>query len=450
MAEKVPLTLLYVEDEPDLRERVRIVLAMHFDRVLTAANGREGLERFRQERPALVVSDIMMPVMDGLEMTREIRAESPATPVILSTAFTETGFLLKAIELGVAAYVRKPLDCRQLVETIMQAARPILQQVELEQARCREQASLEALLGDSPAMQQVIQQARRIAATDFSVVIHGETGAGKSHLAALIHDLSSRKRRSFVTVSVGSIPESLVESQLFGHVRGAFTGAVTARSGLFGEADGGTLFLDDIDCASPAIQAKILHAVEQKRFFPVGGTRQVTVDTRVVAASNRNLQEEARNGRFREDLYYRLGDLVITLPPLRERGEDVVMLARSFLNGIARELDRTPPRISADAQVLLRRHAWPGNIRELKSVMKRAALFAGDLLDAADLAAMLQGDGVPCALRCPVPTLAEVERTAILRALEAANGRKMEAARLLAVEYGRFKRMLARHGLPHT
>ncbi len=445
MTEKIPLTILYVEDEPDLRERIGIVLEMHFERVVTAANGKEGLELFVGERPAVVVSDIMMPVMDGLEMTKAIRELAPETPVILSTAFTETGFLLKAIELGVSAYVRKPLDCRQLIETILRAAKPVLQEIELEQARRRELASLETLLGDSMAMQQVIDQAQRIAETDFSVIIQGETGSGKSHLAALIHDLSRRKHHPFLTVAVGSMPESLVESQLFGHVRGAFTGAMNARNGLFEEADGGTLFLDDIDCAPPAIQAKILHAVEQKRFFPVGGTRQVTVDTRIIAASNRNLLEETRSGRFREDLYYRLGDLVITLPPLRERGEDIVVLARTFLNSIALELEKTPPRMSADAILLLRRHPWPGNVRELKSVMKRAVLFAEDTLTSRELSAVMQGTGVADGNRQQLQTLEDMERAAIMQALEATGGRKMEAARLLAVDYGRFKRMLDRY-----
>jgi DNA-binding NtrC family response regulator len=449
MDEKVQLKVLYVEDEPDLRERIRIVLEMHFATVCTAANGGEGLEVFFRELPDVVVSDIMMPVLDGVEMTRRIKEKSPDTPVIFSTAFTETGYLLKAIELGVTAYVRKPLDCRELVATITKAATPLLQRVELEQLRERERDSLELFLGDSQAMRQVVLQAQRIARTDFSVIIQGETGVGKSHLASLIHGLSGRRHHPFITVTVSSLAETLVESQLFGHVKGAFTGASCAKKGLFEEAQGGTLFLDDLDCASSSLQAKILHAVEQKWFFPVGGTKPVQVDTRIIVASNRDLLLEARAGRFREDLYYRLADLVITMPPLRMRDSDIPALAASFLNEVSLELQRVPPRMEPEALLLLNRQPWPGNVRELKSVMKRAALFAGETLSCEELARIMTD------VHSPTPdhdaprllSLHELKRQAVVQALAATGGKKMEAARLLEVEYSSFKRMLEKYGM---
>jgi DNA-binding NtrC family response regulator len=449
MADKIRLKILYVEDEPKLRERIVIVLSMRFESVISAANGKEALDLFSRERPDIVVSDIQMPVMDGLEMTRRIRDIAPETPVILGTAFTETNYLLKAIELGVSAYVRKPLDCRQLVETISRVATPILQKAELEKARQGEQASLELLLGDSPAMQDVIRQARRISGTDYSLILQGETGVGKSYLASLIHGLSARRHHPFIAVSLGSLPESLAESELFGHIKGAFTGAVLTKKGLFEEANGGTLFLDDVDCAPPAIQAKILHAVEQKRFYPVGGTKPVAVDIRIISASNRELLQEARTGNFREDLYYRLGDFVITLPPLRDRGEDVLVLARAFLNDVSLELNRTSPRLTPEAIMLLIHHQWPGNIRELKSVMKRAVLFAGETLTREDLESILTNvRSASSEDHAYIPqTLEEVMRQAARHALVASGGRKMEAARLLEVDYGRFKRMLAKYNL---
>ncbi|MBJ6727664.1 sigma-54-dependent transcriptional regulator [Geomesophilobacter sediminis] len=449
MDDRLPLKVLFVEDEPDLRERIRIVLELYVQNVLTAGNGRDGVELFQRERPDVVVSDIMMPVMDGLELSRQIRAAAPEIPIILSTAFTETAYLLKAIELGVSAYLRKPLDCEELIAAITRAAAPILQRIELENARQREEASLELLLGGSETMRQVSRQAQRIAGTDFSLIIQGETGVGKSHLASLIHRLSRRRHHPFVTVAVSSLAESLIESQLFGHVRGAFTGAAAARTGLFEEAHGGTLFLDDVDCAPPAVQAKILQAVEQKSFFPVGGTKTVQVDTRIIAASNKDLLAEAQQGRFREDLYYRLGDLVITLPPLRQRGEDIAVLARSFLEDASLELGRVPPRMAPEALLFLNRHPWPGNVRELKSTMKRAALFAGETLSAEDLAGVLSASNRETPER-EAPhrlTLEEIEARAVRDALAATGGKKMEAARLLDVEYGRFKRMLERHGL---
>lgn len=449
MDEKAPIKVLYVEDEPDLRERIRIVLDMYFEKVVTSTNGKEGLEVFTCERPDIVVSDIMMPVMDGLEMAKGIRNCDPEVPIILTTAFTETTYLLKAIEFGVSAYVRKPLDCRQLVDSIVRSAKPILQKKELEQARQREQASLEFLLGDSPAMQNVIRQAQRIAGTYFSVIIQGETGVGKSHLASLIHGLSQRKHQPFITVTVSALPENLVESQLFGHVKGAFTGAVVTKKGLFEEAHGGTLFLDDVDCAPPAIQAKILNAVEQKRFIPVGGTKQVEVDTRIIAASNRDLLHEVKNGNFRQDLYYRLSEMVMTIPPLRERSGDISALAATFLNEISLELNRVSPRITSDAILLLNRYPWPGNVRELKSVMKRVALFAGETLTSEDLTFIMtttyQGSSDYNAAH--LQTLEEIKYNAVRQALEATEGKKMEAARLLDIDYSSFKRMLDKYKL---
>ena len=449
MNDKIPIKILYVEDEPDLRERIRIVLEMYFMHVIVAANGKEGLELCERHLPDIVVSDIKMPVMDGLELTKRIRKIAPETPVILTTAFTETGYLLKAIELGVAAYVRKPLDCRLLVETITRAATPILQRIALEEAKKREEVPFELLLGDSPAMRDVIHQAQRVAETDFSVLILGETGVGKSHLAALIHGLSRRRHSPFITVTVGSMPESLVESQLFGHIKGAFTGAISSKNGLFEEADGGTLFLDDVDCASPAIQAKILHVVEQKNFYPLGGTKRVDVDIRIIAACNHDLLQEARKGNFREDLYYRLGDMVITLPPLRERGNDIAVLARTFLHEVSLELGRIPPRITPDAILLLNRHSWPGNLRELKSVMKRAALFADETLTGEDLVKVLAATSMATNEKCLTrpQTFKELKCQAIEQALAAAGGKKMEAARLLDVNYSSFKRMLDKYGL---
>lgn len=449
MVDKAQLKILFVEDEPDLRDRIRIVLEMHFEEVFTATNGKEGVELFSRVLPDIVVSDIKMPIMDGLEMTKRIRDIAPETPVILSTAFTETPYLLKAIELGVSAYVRKPLDCRQLVETITRAAAPILQRFELEKAKRREQGPLELLLGESPAMCEVIRQAQRVADSNFSIIIQGETGAGKSHLAAIIHGLSQRKRYPFIQVTIGSLPETLVESQLFGHIKGAFTDAVSTRKGLFEEADGGTLFLDDVDCTTHVIQAKILHAVEHKSFFPVGGTKPVEVDTRIIAASNRNLLIEAQKGNFREDLYYRLGDLVITLPSLRERGDDIASLARAFLHEVSRELNRTPPRITPDAILMLNRYSWPGNVRELKSTMKRAALFAGDTLTSEELATFMTALHGATIDRntTQLQTLEELKRQSVKQALAATSGRKMEAARLLDVDYSSFKRLLDKYKL---
>ena len=444
MNDKTPISVLYVEDEPDIRKPVCTALEMYFDKILVAANGKEGVEIFSRENPDIVVSDIRMPIMDGLEMTRRIRTIAPETPVLFTTAFTETTYLLKAIELGVSAYIRKPIDCRELIEAITRAATPILQRAELNRVRQREFNTLALHLGESPAMKLVIDQAQRIAETNYSIIIQGETGVGKSHLAALIHGLSQRKESPFITINISSLPESLIESELFGHTKGAFTGASSAKKGLFEEAQGGTLFLDDVDCVPLSVQAKLLHAVEQKRYFPLGGTKPVDIDVRIVAASNQNLLLKAQEGLFREDLFYRFGDFVMTLPPLRERGDDVAKLARLFLNNIAEELKRTSPRLTPDAIVLLGQYQWPGNIRELKSIMKRAALFAGEVISAADLHNVLtvapSAGTTEGAFR--LQTLKEMQYQAVKSALAATDGKKMEAARLLDIEYRQFKRLL--------
>ena len=449
MAAKVPITVLYVEDEPEIRKTTRAVLEMYFEKVLTAADGKEGLEVFSRQAPDVVVSDIRMPVMDGLEMMKFIRALDPEVPVILITAFADTTNLLKAIEFGVFACVPKPLDCRRLFDTITKAATPILLRHELETLKKREQSSLAFHLGDCPAMQQVIQQAQRVAGTNYSVIIQGETGVGKSHLAALIHGLSPRRHQPFITVNLSSLPEALVESELFGHSKGAFTGAVAAKTGLFEEANGGTLFLDDVDCAPYAVQTKILHVVEQKRFVPLGRTKPVEVDVRIISASNRDLLAEAGKGSFREDLYYRLGDLAMALPPLRDRGDDIGVLARKFLLDASLELDRVAPRLTPEIVLMLSRYPWPGNVREMKSVMKRAALFAGEVLGAADLENVMKaaprGDAVEAPAR--LQTLEALKCEAVKRALAATGGKKMEAARLLDVEYRNFKRMLEKYDL---
>ncbi len=448
MNDMLHLNVLYVEDEPLLRERVRIVLEMYFDRVVCAGDGREALDIFKRERPDIVVSDIQMPVMDGLEMAEHIRKIAPDMPIIICTAFTETTYLLKAVELGVSAYVRKPLDSRQLVEVITRTATPLLQRIELERAKRSEQASLEHVLGGSPAIREVIRQVQHIADTGFSVILQGETGVGKSHLASLIHGMGTRKNSPFIPAPLGSIPESLVESELFGHVRGAFTGAVKTRKGLFEAAHGGTLFLDDVDCAPPSIQAKLLRAVEDKRFYPVGSSAPVDVDVRIIAASNRDLLAEARAGRFREDFYYRLSDLVIFIPPLRERSGDIPAMARMFLREAALELSKTPPYITEEVLMALGQYPWPGNVRELKSAMKRGALFAGESLTTECLSSILTvPDRTGPAVLLRPQTLDQLERQAVRQALDAAGGKRMEAARLLDVEYRRFKRMLEKYGL---
>jgi DNA-binding NtrC family response regulator len=458
------LTLLLVEDDRLLRQAVSEFLAPHCQKVIPAANGREALEIFQRESPDLVLTDIIMPELDGLTMTEEMRRISPQTPVIFHSAFSDTPYLLRGIELGVAGFVAKPCAEGKLLTTLQQAAIPVLQRQQLAGLRSELRQSIEQLIGFGPKQKGLTDQVVRIARSSYAILVQGETGSGKSRLASIIHDLSPRASKPFVTVQLSTLPESLVAAELFGHEKGAFTGADRRRAGLVGAATGGTLFLDDIDAASPVVQALLLQLVEDKSYYPLGGNRKVVADLRVIAASNRDLADAVASGHFRQDLYYRLATFLIDMPPLRSTIDEIPHLAAKFLRENCLELGRPPLEIRAEAILLLQSHPWHGNIRELRNAMKRAAIMAGEVIDAAIVHAVLSnGPPTPADRRqspsSPSPavpatpshelpmTMAAVEQWALQRALKAAKGKKMVAARLLDMNYYTFKRHLERHGL---
>ena len=454
MADLRDLKLLYVEDEEEQRELVKGLLEMDGAQVIGAANGVAALECLAYAEVDILVSDLRMPFLDGLGLAERVRRQYPLMPVVLCTAFTDTDYLLRAIELGVSAYVPKPLDYDKLAAEIDRVAGAVRQRQRI--ARLEQEAlrPLSRVLGDSPSMRAVAAQARALAQTRYPILLLGETGTGKSLLARKLHEASPLSAGPFVVAHLGAIPETTAESELFGHVRGAFTGALKDRLGLFRQAQGGTLFLDDIDTASLALQAKILHAVETAHITPLGGDRPLPVDTRLLAASNVDLLAAAQAGRFRLDLFYRLGNLPLRLPPLCERGEEILTLARAFLREACNDLGREVPETEPAVLDLLRAHPWPGNLRELKFVMHSLAIFAGPGLTTADLQARLlppfadpqtpPGAGLPTGQ--PL-TLAEAEVAAIRAALHAAKGVRTEAARLLAIDYQRLKRKLIKYGL---
>lgn len=452
-----PLTILLVEDELELRRETAAFLELYFDNVLQAGHGGEALTLFAAHQPDLVVSDIRMPVMDGLELAVRLKELAPDIPVLFCTAFTETTYLLKAIELGVAAFVRKPVDVDELLAAIDKAAVPVLQRREIRGLSDELTASLTAQMGKTPQQLAVAEQVARVARTPFSVLLQGETGSGKSRLADMIHTVSPRRKAPFVTVQLGAIPIHLAESELFGHRKGAFTGADRDRPGLVETAQGGTLFLDDIDACPQAIQAKLLRFAEFKRFTPVGGTVETTVDLRIIASSNRDLQEEVRAGRFREDLYYRLADVIIPIPPLRDSRDAIVPLALKFLRETCDALGRDLPVLDEDARRALAEAPWPGNIRQLKSVLRRAAINAGAIITRNDLLATMDAPlpstlpttgGVafcspppfPCSMDC-------LEKWSLEHALQFCDGKRMKTAMMLGMNYYTFRRRLAKHGI---
>jgi DNA-binding NtrC family response regulator len=452
------LSILLVEDEEDLRRETASFLEIYCGRVIRAANGREALTLFNELRPDIVISDIRMPLMDGLELAVHLKRQAPETPVIFCTAFTDTPYLLKAIELGVSAFVRKPADTDELLAAIDKAALPLLQRIEIRELSDQLTASLTAYLGAGPTLKSLSEQVARVAHTSFNILLQGETGSGKSYLANIIHSISPRRDGPFVSAQMAAIPEQLAESELFGYVKGAFTGATHTRRGLVETAYGGTLFLDDIESCSLPIQAKLLRFVEEKRFTPVGSAAEKSGDVRIIAASNRNLKQEVPDGRFREDLFYRLSDFIISLPPLREMRDTVVPLSLKFLQETCNELGRDIPFIDDEARALLTANDWPGNIRRLKSVIRRAALLADNTINGAVIAAAfgdiidtphLQAEDctvapAPPPFPCSMDTL---EKWSLEEALRFCGGKRMKAAAMLGMNYYTFRRKLEKHGI---
>jgi len=450
------LTLLLVDDEQELRRETAAFLELYCGRVIQAPDGRQALDLIDAHRPDLVISDIRMPVMDGLELAACLNWRWPGTPLIFCTAFTETSYLLKGIELGVAAFVRKPVDTDELLAVITKAALPLLQRREIEGLTDELTAFLRSQIGDTPAQRDVAEQATRVARTSFNVLLEGETGTGKSRLAAIIHALSPRRDAPFLTVQLGALPLHLAESELFGHRKGAFTGADRNRTGLAECADGGTMFLDDIESCSTELQAKLLRFVEEKRFTPVGSSSEKKVDIRIISASNRSLKQEAQLGHFREDLYYRLADVTIALPPLRDTPKAVVPLALRFLRETCAECGDSLPFLDDAACDLLAKMPWPGNIRQLKSVMRRAALNAGSCIGAADIARQSNPAGARSApsgdpdTSAPPPfpcAMDKLEEWSLEQALCYCGGMRMKTATMLGMNYYTFRRRLEKHGL---
>lgn len=450
------LKIMLVEDEDELRQETAAFLELYCASVVQAPNGLEALGLIDTHCPDLVISDIRMPVMDGLEMAAQLKMRSSDTPLIFCTAFTETSYLIKAIELGAAAFVRKPVDTDELLATITKAALPLLQRREIEGFSDELMASVRRQVGDTPAQQAIVEQTANVARTSFNALLEGETGTGKSRLAAIIHGLSPRRGAEFITIQMGALPLNLAESELFGNVKGAFTGAERNRVGLVEAADGGTIFLDDIESCPKELQGKLLRFVEEKKFTPLGSTVEKKVDVRIIAASNCNLKEEALAGRFREDLYYRLADTTIVLPPLRETPEAIPLLALKFLRQTCDELGRNMVHLDEEAINRLIALPWPGNIRQLKSVVRRAVLCGATVISIADID--MQADSVEVVAAAtaetsiPVPPpfpcgMDKLESWSLEQALRFCGGKRMKTAMMLGMNYYTFRRRLEKHGI---
>jgi len=435
--------ILIVDDEYPVRFALSEVLKKHGFATLEACGGAEAIEILGDQEIDLVLLDLAMPGMDGIATLQELRRVRPNVPVIIVTGRGDIATAVRATKLGAYDFLSKPPHADRLLVTIQRALeRSELQQL-LKQLDRSVEASLEWVFGKSMAMKKVIEQIRQVAWSNFSVVIQGETGTGKSVAAEAIHNLSRRAEQSFQVVDVGVIPETLIESELFGHEKGAFTGADKKKPGFFEHANGGTIFIDELENIPLSIQGKLLRAVEEKKVYALGSTKPRDIDVRLIVATNHDLKKLVRERKFREDLFFRLSEFTITLPPLRERVEDIPFLAVKFLVRASAELNKQMRELDKEVLDILMRYPWPGNVRELKNVVRRAALLSGDGVVKAEHLELLiedRGEDNEVSPLLPLKEMAamatrDAERRAIKRALEIANGNKSKAASLLEVDY---------------
>ncbi|WP_437543168.1 sigma-54 dependent transcriptional regulator [Sorangium sp. So ce367] len=443
--------VLVVDDEASARSGLEKLLRQEGYTVDAAADGVEAIEVAAERPPDVVITDLKMPRMDGVALLGKLREQDPALPVIVVTAFGDVTSAVLAMRAGAEDYLTKPVDFDALLLTLERALERSALRVEAEnlrrQLRERQGEGVEGLIGTSPAMQRVYRMARQVAGARATVLITGESGTGKGELARAIHAKGSRAKGPFVTLHCAALAESLLESELFGHERGAFTGADKRRIGRFEQAHGGTLFLDEVGEIAPSTQVKLLRVLQERTFERVGGNDSVTVDVRLIAATNRDLAAAVQEGHFREDLYYRLNVVHIDMPPLRIRDTDVLLLANHFLRRFAAENHRKIEGFTDEARAKLIAHRWPGNVRELENAIERAVVLCDDArIDAEHLPI----DAAPVAkgaLRIPGATMAEIERYAILSTLEATNGSTTRAAELLDISIRTIQYRLHEYGL---
>ena len=447
-------SVLVVDDEAGILESLRILLKHAGFTVHLALGGRQGIEALAQLRPDVVLSDIRMPGVGGLEVLAAARAQDADLPVILMTAQATLQSAVQAVNEGAYYYIQKPFRNDELVAILRRAAEHRSLRTEnrvlRQEIRRLDRGASARPVGRSRAWLEVLRLAETVAPTESIVLIQGESGTGKEVVARYIHDLSPRAEGGFLSINCGALPESLLESELFGHVKGSFTGAVRDKAGLFAAAEDGTFFLDEIGETTPATQVKLLRVLQQRQVIPVGATEPVPINTRLLAATNRDLEEEIRRGSFRRDLYYRLNVFAIHLPPLRERREDIPLLAEAFLQRTAEQRGEAPKRLGEAALEAAVRHAWPGNVRELENALERAwILTPGSVIEPAALPGRVTSPVVPRLVEdrpTPNPTLDAVERAYILWVLQAEGGNKTRAAEALGIDPSTLHRKLQRFG----
>jgi two-component system response regulator PilR (NtrC family) len=447
--------ILVVDDEQSMREMLGIMLRKEGYEVVVADSRAQAAAVLGHETIDMVVTDVRLPDGDGIEILRHVKAASPETIVIVMTAFGTTETAVAARKLGAEAYVLKPFDVDELRIVVRDALahRRLREENVILKREVGQLHGLDRVIGTSKVMASLFEMVRAVAPTSSTVLITGESGTGKELVARAIHGLSGRSDAPFVSVNCGALPDSLLESELFGHVKGAFTDARESKKGLFEAAHSGTLFLDEVGETSAPMQVKLLRALQERRIRRLGGTEEIAVDVRVIAATNTPLEDLVREKRFREDLFYRLQVIPIQTPPLRERREDIRLLAEHFLDAVSREMGKGVVRISDEAFACLERYSWPGNVRELENVIERAV--------ALEPSPVVQPERLPEAIREPErgesarvigpgfsldAHLRETEASLLREALEMADGDRAEAARLLGVSPRSLRYLVQKHG----
>ncbi|MDH4082199.1 MAG: sigma-54 dependent transcriptional regulator [Nitrospira sp.] len=442
--------ILVVDDDADMRELAHDMLKDRGHQVTTAGSGQEALKRLAEEDYAAVLTDLRMKGMEGLELLTQIKRTYPDINVILMTAFGSVETAVEAMKHGASDYLTKPVKKDELVRVIERVVREASLRREVSRLRkeVHKEYSFHHILGKSKPIQAVFDLIRRVADSPTNVLITGESGTGKELVAKAIHYNSDRKDAPFIPVNCAAIPEQLLESELFGHMRGAFTDAKLDKRGLFEEAQKGTLFLDEISELPLMLQAKILRAIQEKEIRRVGATKPISVDVRIIAATNLNLSEEVKNKRFREDLYYRLNVIELKLPPLRERREDIPLLVEAFLKKCGEVRGKEVKGVTEAALAMLMDYAWPGNVRELENVIERAVtLSRGEKISPDDLPPAVQGARgdrrvLDEAAEKALP-LDELEKEYIKKILEKSGGNKYQAAHALGIDRKTLYRKLA-------
>ena len=446
--------VLVIDDESSILESLRILLRNEGFTPHVAHGGRQGLEQIESLSPDIVLTDVRMPNVDGIEVLSAVRRQDPGIPVILMTAQATLQSAVQAVNEGAFYYIQKPFRNDDLIAILRRAAEHRRLKVEnqslKQEIRRRDTSTAGRPVGKSRSWLEVLRLAETVAPTESTVLIQGESGTGKEVIARYIHQLSARTEGSFQSINCGALPESLLESELFGHVKGSFTGAVKDKQGLFASAAGGTFFLDEIGETTPATQVKLLRVLQHREVIPVGATESMPIDTRLIAATNRDLEEMMRRATFRQDLYYRLNVISLHLPPLRERTDDIPLLVESFLQRLSASRGGEEKELSDAAAEAIAAYPWPGNVRELENALERAWIMTpGPRID---LDALPERVLAPATSRlvddraAPNPTLEAIERAYILWVLNAENGNKTRAAESLGIDPSTLHRKLSRFG----